>query len=316
MIRRQPLRRGGFTTLELLTVVAVIAVLLALLLPAVAAAREAARRVACQNNVKQHMLAMQQYVDQSGRFPLADRIHLKLLPYLDAAPQYEAIETGHMYPSFDAVAVPSYACPSDADPFGGGEQTNYCVTHGPYQGWNFSGYWVGPANRDSRGYQHLPNFYTDGLDSTVVWSEVLTHPAFGTGAYEQALRDPARFGSWFVPGQYDPHRRADEYVSACETAGTAESDFKPIFTWLRATLDAVTDGYDHGYPPNTRSCWAEPSDSSRPWNGYITRPASSYHPGGVTAGFAGGRVAFITDSIDRNVWRALGTSAAGDLAPF
>ncbi|MCA9239276.1 MAG: DUF1559 domain-containing protein [Planctomycetales bacterium] len=129
---RQRHAHRAFTLIELLVTIAIIGVLIAMLLPAVQAAREAARRAACGNNLKQIGLAMHQHDGALGRLPSAvpsqgeawNSAFLYTLPYLEGGTLHSRYDFDHK-PSdpgneeISSLLLPGYLCPSVDYPSGG-----------------------------------------------------------------------------------------------------------------------------------------------------------------------------------------------------
>src|SRR5438552_837978 len=129
-------RAAGFTLIELLVVIAIIGVLIALLLPAVQAAREAARRLQCVNNMKQLGLALHNYNGVNGSLPIGSLGHdpvtatypatayrqphiVAMLPFCDQVALYNSYNYALVFNSDQNVTtrmtwVAVYQCPSDS----------------------------------------------------------------------------------------------------------------------------------------------------------------------------------------------------------
>lgn len=126
-------QRRGFTLIELLVVIAIIGVLIALLLPAVQAAREAARRMQCTNNLKQMGLALHNYESSNGVLPPSVvlrasgttllwsngwSVHARIAPFAEQGPLFNSMNFDLSYelPENQTVASQSvslFLCPSE-----------------------------------------------------------------------------------------------------------------------------------------------------------------------------------------------------------
>jgi prepilin-type N-terminal cleavage/methylation domain-containing protein/prepilin-type processing-associated H-X9-DG protein len=199
--------RSGFTLIELLVVISIIAVLIALLLPAVQAAREAARRSQCINNLKQIGLALHNYHSTANTFPMGSSlnftpsygfdgwapwsVHALLLPHLEQTPLYNAANFNLTMGLDDGTAqainstvfltrISSFLCPSDG-PAGTQYINNYRGSIGTtvVQGTpsaQVSGLFSMSSQRNAYGGGNPTiglNSCTDGSSNTIAFGEAM-----------------------------------------------------------------------------------------------------------------------------------------------
>jgi prepilin-type N-terminal cleavage/methylation domain-containing protein len=308
MLRRGPHWRG-FTLVELLVVIAIIGILVALLLPAIQAAREAARRSDCSSRFRQVAVALQSYHNTHKCFPvgivhpegwfswssyimseieepvLADAIDHKARDYAWAVDINDPMT--NLQAGYKLIKV--YVCPSDP------QAGEFIPTGGK------------------------PEWYARGTNMCAV----------------------ADSKEWTRPPDYYWPRNA-EFLNGMFGAVTSENYTK--FNYKGCRISKVTDGTSHtlmigevtGAGPGTRNghWWIAWNllDTRDGINGPFTVPGganwatatppikmtdtgfSSYHPGGCHFVTADGSVQFISEDIAQDVLAALTTKAAGDVA--
>lgn len=289
-------RRRGFTLVELLVVIAIIGVLVGLLLPAVQAAREAARRMSCGNNLKQIGLAMHNYHDSLGTFPTGSSSCCwgtwlpLILPYMEQENLSDLYvdwgnSSGARYsqaPNTTNVTtrrLAAFSCPSDLDnsPFGNITNHSYAVNYGntgysqqaTLNGVVFGGAPFAPRTGKNFGFRDV----LDGTSSTLMVAEV-----------RQGQRSDLRGFLWW-------------------------GDASGFETYLGPNSPLPDRIYTSGYCYEVPGMPCAVSSTTNP-----TMFASrSLHPGVVQAVNCDGSVQPYAETIDLNLWRARSTTQAGEV---
>ena len=344
------MRRRGFTLIELLVVIAIIAVLIALLLPAVQAAREAARRIQCVNNLKQLGLGLMNYESSNGALPPQQVLQSvatstttatllwhnswgvtsRLIPYMEQGPMYNAINlfdktSNAANSTVVASTLNILLCPSEPNhqPFTSGTSTSGVSNYGWCAGdWYVYGGMGNPGAPLTRSaftvnVSRRLAAITDGLSQTAVASEgkvqtPIVGNCFGSASNGSMLFPPLTNPN-IIPDPNASIAIIQSIYSSCLQRGVIGHT-----NWTYA--NSIYDGFTTALPPNTKVLIApgidldvNTEDENNGGPTYAAVTARSYHPGGVNVLFCDGSVRFIKDSINYQTWRALGTIGSGEV---
>jgi len=325
-------KRLGMTLVELLVVIAIIATLVALLTPAVQGAREASRRIECQNKLRQIALAIGNHESARGHFPpggYLDTFYIKdatfsgfvsLLSYIEQEPlagQYDVTRTWSVSPNKEVIATPLavFSCPSNRPAttfrFGAGgttvATTDYAMSAGmdniadgrlnfhplPYRGM----FMIALTSHDGTRASQV----RDGLSATFAIGEA------AAGAPRYVLRDAATLlaeQGWGLPTY------CNRFTGPTPTGG-------------HMTVTANVRYRNNILPPTTATVLRvdlEPlnrmdvSNSTDPDHGEGDSLGGfrSVHPGGASFAYGDGRVAFMSDTIAAEPYCALSTISGGE----
>jgi len=317
----RPRQKGGFTLVELLVVIAIIGILIALLLPAVQAAREAARRLQCSNNLKQMVLGLHNYHDATKSFPAGSYHHQhghtwmsSLLPYLELQSAHDQLDMDlltNVSPNrevIDSLVIPCGACPSDPN---SGMQDN--VEAWGYR--NCDGPWetksMGASYSPSGGPIHM------GICQIPAMSPNINCFSFNGGQYDQG--GPGMF----VAGQKAYCLRdCLDGTSKTLLLGETLPRLHAHRSYFNSHLNVASTNtppnyslqfYDECLPPYFRPGTKQVNPDRNSMCNYRTYGFDSLHPGGVQVALTDGSVQFINENIDYNTWQYLGKRDDGEV---
>ncbi len=319
-MRQRPLFTGGFTLVELLVVIAIIGILVALLLPAVQAAREAARRSQCQNNTKQIALAILNFESSHGTLPPGTEIDGT--NGIDDVPGYSGIGYGwgaYITPYLEQTAIHAqldFSKPLQADPVMGTKIAAFICPSSPtdYDHWaEVSRVWnLGPSDTDDMRETN----YAGVSDSLNGFSSRSQPVADGDGVLFNYNRVSLRM---VTDG-------ASRTLMIGEITG-AEGSFQGQSAWLshvwvtwncQDTLAGINGS--KSVPGGRNDLDPVDGDGGNRHNElYDEIGFSSFHPGGAHFSMADGSSHFLSENIDQNLLGVLTTRGGGDVegeAPY
>ena len=321
-------RTAAFTLVELLAVIAIIGTLVGLLLPAVQAAREAARFTACANNLKQVAHAVTLHENTRGHFPLTNSSWIlatyrssskvqgfgymcALMPYLEEQKRWDDLI--NQITNFDRNTqdlvdnnVTSFTtspavilCPSDglALPRRAGSRENgisYMYNRGDYLGYDrgllVSGYRNGPTVLDPANIASTRIRSKDATDG-LSKTIILSERAHGRGSVttDTSIKSGIVY-NLAINNTTKPQTCLNQVVDGILSGSTSGDTQK---NWSRCY--EVNQGFYTILPPNSPSCTA---GGAFPTDNNTLMSATSYHQGGVNVAFGDGAIKFISDMID------------------
>ena len=319
------IHRRAFTLMELLVVIAIIGILTAILLPAVQAAREAARKTSCSNNLRQFGLAQHNYLSARKTFPPGTAVRPPYGPsdlHANATsllmPYYEqmAIASRYQYSRpyweqpIDVVQTPvaMFTCPSNGHqmfvngifqklglPIGDTFATiDYAYSHGATDAWCISGYTKNEIGVFTIGPGVRPASIADGLSRTLAMGEAAGGEAWpvchGIGCTTpNGARQDASY-PWVIgnlmPDVFLPIVMTSNYGSTVEPMNK-----RPVTNTMLAVASL------------------DDCRSSLAGGPHLTSNFRSDHTGGGQFLFCDGSVRFLSEAVDMTAYRSLSTMA-------